>query len=250
MPVARGPGLSDVYDMFPEIERHRQRGSFVDLLDEEFWHVVDRARPYTMLTIEALHEIHQAIRYLARSGVPGDLVECGVFMGGGVFAAAEWASAAGLASRRFFLYDTFCGFPDGTAPETDFQGNVLKMYPHPHFRQIAEDVVGRCAWPRDRFVFVEGDVARTLPETRPSRIALLRLDTDDYASTRVELELLYPLLSPGGVIMIDDYGHFRGSRRATDEFLAGLDPQPLLHRVSYAVRSGVKPAGPAGYSRP
>jgi O-methyltransferase len=69
----------------------------------------------------------------------------------------------------------------------------------------------------------------------------LRLDTDDYASTRAELEALYPKLTPGGVLMIDDYGHFRGARRATDEFLEGQPRVPLLHRVSYAVRSGVKP---------
>lgn len=241
---AAGGGLRTVYDMFPDIENHRQRGAFPDLIDEAFWQVVDRARPYTMLTIEAMYEVYQAVRHLAQSRVEGDLVECGVFMGGGIFAAAEWALAAGMSARRFFLYDTFCGFPEGTAPETDFQGNVLRMYPHPRFLEIAREVLARSSWPQDRFVFVEGDVARTLQDTRPERIALLRLDTDDYASTRVELERLYPLLSPGGVLMIDDYGHFRGARRATDEYLAGLELAPLMHRASYAVRSGVKPVRP------
>lgn len=86
--------------------------------------------------------------------------------------------------------------------------------------------------PLDRFVFVEGDVAQTVLTTIPETIAMLRLDTDDYASTRVELESLYPRLSAGGVLIIDDYGAFRGARRATDEFVAKQDRAPLLHRVS------------------
>jgi hypothetical protein len=231
--------------MFPDIDGHRHRSLFPDIIEDAFWEVVDRARPYTMLTIEALYEIYQAVLHLAREGVEGDLVECGVFMGGAVLAATEWAQASGMSARRFFLYDTFSGFPEGTAPETDFQGNVIKMHPHPSFLETAREVVARSSWPRDRFIFVEGNVASTLAVTRPGRIALLRLDTDDYASTRVELEQLYPLLAPGGVLMIDDYGHFRGARRATDEFLASAGSAPLLHRVSYAVRSGIKPGAEA-----
>ena len=242
-PPASDGGFRTVYDIFPDIENERRRGSFPDLTDDDaFWKVVDGARPYTMLTIEALYELYQAVGYLADIRIEGDLVECGAFMGGAVFAAAEWAQLCGMSDRRFFLYDTFCGFPVGTDPETDAFGNVVKMYSHPNFLPIARELIARSSWPPDRFVFVEGDVARTLTETRPDRIALLRLDTDVYASTRVELELLYPLLSPGGVLMIDDYGTFRGARRATDEFLARAGSAPLLHRVSPGVRSGIKPA--------
>lgn len=241
-PATSERGLQTVYDIFPDIERQRERPSFPDLLDEAFWEVVDRARPYTMLTIEALYDLYQAVRYVAANNVEGDLVECGAFMGGSVFAAAEWAQRFGIPERRFFLYDTFCGFPEGTDPETDVCGEVVKMYPHPDFLPVARDVVARSSWPREAFVFVQGDVSRTLKETRPERIGLLRLDTDAYASTRVELEALYPLLSPGGVLIIDDYGQFRGARRATDEFLEQSRSAPLLHRVSYGVRSGIKPA--------
>ena len=246
----RGPGpvlgtqeaaFRTVYDLFPHIEQGRQRQAFPDLLEEDFWQVVDRVRPYTMLTIEALYELYQAVRYVSANHIDGDLVECGTFMGGAVFAAAEWSQPAGRLPRRFFLYDTFGGFPEGTPPETDFGGSVVKMYPHPDFLAVARELVARSSWPQERFVFVKGDVTDTLTETRPDRIALLRLDTDAYASTRVELEQLYPLLSPGGVMMIDDYGHFRGARRATDEFLARLGSAPLMHRISYSVRSGIKP---------
>ena len=241
-PAAPSAGFQTVYDIFPDIEGQRQRGSFPDLLEEEFWEVVDRARPYTMLTIEALYDLYQAVRYVAANNVEGDLVECGAFMGGSVFAAAEWAQRLDMPERRFFVYDTFCGFPEGTQPERDVHGQVVQMYPHPDFLSVARAVVARSSWPQDRLVFVQGDVSRTLEETRPQSIALLRLDTDVYASTRVELERLYPLVSGGGVLIVDDYGTFRGARRATDEFLERCDSAPLLHRVSDGVRSGIKPS--------
>jgi len=241
-PSASQAAFDTVYSVFPDIESTRQRSWFPDLDGEAaFWEVVDQARPYTMLCIEALYELYEAIRYVARNRIGGDLVECGAFMGGAVFAAAEWAQRCGMSDRRFFLYDTFCGFPSGTPPETDVQGNVVQMYAHPNYLPVARNLIARSSWPQDRFVFVEGDVATTLTETRPERIALLRLDTDVYDSTRVELEQLYPLLSPGGVLIIDDYGQFRGARRATDEFMAQQASAPLLHRVSYGVRSGIKP---------
>ncbi len=242
---ASSGGFDTVYDIFPDIESQRQRGSFPDIVEDAFWDVVERARPYTMLTIEALYELYQGVRYVAANAIEGDLVECGVFMGGSVLAAAEWARQCGMSDRRFFLYDTFCGFPNGTPPETDAFGNVVKMYSHPNYVAVARDALGRSGWPPERFVFVEGDVTKTLNETRPEQIALLRLDTDTYASTRAELEALYPALRPGGVLILDDYGQFRGPRQATDEFLAAGGPAPLLHRVSHGVRSGIKP-----YPRP
>lgn len=71
-------------------------------------------------------------------------------------------------------------------------------------------------------------------------IALLRLDTDTYHSTRVELEYFYPKLSQGGVLIIDDYGHALGARRATDEYLAAPERRVLLNRVNFTNRLGVK----------
>jgi hypothetical protein len=91
----------------------------------------------------------------------------------------------------------------------------------------------------DDIEIVKGDVIQTLRSRRPKSIALLRLDTDWYESTKAELELLYPRLSRGGVLIIDDYGHWEGSRQAVDEFFS-REPGLLLNRVSYAVRVAVK----------
>jgi predicted O-methyltransferase YrrM len=88
--------------------------------------------------------------------------------------------------------------------------------------------------------FVLGPVEQTIPATMPSEIALLRLDTDWYESTRHELEHLWPLLRVGGVLIIDDYGHFQGARQAVDEFFGRQPHRPLLHRVDYSARVAVK----------
>jgi O-methyltransferase len=101
--------------------------------------------------------------------------------------------------------------------------------------------VAAVGYPGERLHFVAGDVAKTIPEHAPEAIALLRLDTDFYASTRHELEQLYPRLSPGGVLIIDDYGDWAGARKATDEYFATHKPQPLLIRVDVGARMGIKP---------
>ncbi len=233
--------IRTVYDMFPAIDDLRRPADHPDLDDASFWEVVDEVKPYTMLGVEALYSIKTAVDHVARDGVAGDFVECGVFLGGAVLAAARFAWEAGLRDRRFHLYDTFAGFPQGTAPETDCHGALVPLQAHPSFLAATREVIARAPFPADHFEFVEGEVARTLREAVPDRIAVLRLDTDDYASIRAELEALYPRLSSGGVLLLDDYGLFRGVRRATDEFLETQERRPLLHRVSFGIRAGIKP---------
>jgi hypothetical protein len=83
-------------------------------------------------------------------------------------------------------------------------------------------------------------VEKTLPSHAPAQIALLRLDTDWYASTRWELEHLFPRLSRNGVLIIDDYGHFKGARQAVDEHI-NLHKLPLLlNRIDYSGRIAIK----------
>jgi predicted O-methyltransferase YrrM len=91
-----------------------------------------------------------------------------------------------------------------------------------------------------RVHLIKGKVEDTVPGAAPETIALLRLDTDWYESTRHELEHLFPRLSPGGVIIIDDYGHWQGARRATDEYLQQNRIRLLLNRIDYTARIGVK----------
>jgi hypothetical protein len=92
----------------------------------------------------------------------------------------------------------------------------------------------------ERIAFVKGKVEDTLPGSAPDSISLLRLDTDWYESTLHELVHLFPRLSAGGVLIIDDYGHWRGARRAVDEYLRDNSIRMLFDRVDYSGRIAVK----------
>jgi len=96
-------------------------------------------------------------------------------------------------------------------------------------------------YPQEKTTFVNGTVEETIPDTIPAEIALLRPDTDFYESTHHELQHLFPRLSPNGVLIIDDYGWWRGSRDATDQYFAANDVDILLHRVDSVSRVAVKP---------
>ena len=98
-------------------------------------------------------------------------------------------------------------------------------------------------YPEGQMHFVAGDVLQTIPAHLPSRIALLRLDTDWYKSTLHELQHLYDLIAPHGVLIIDDYGWCRGARQATDEFFRDRTFKPLMHRVDQGPRLDGQAAG-------
>jgi hypothetical protein len=83
-------------------------------------------------------------------------------------------------------------------------------------------------------------VEDTLPAEAPEKLAILRLDTDWYSSTKHELETLYPRLAEGGVLIVDDYGHYEGARRAVDEYFAETGQRVLLSRIDYTGRIAVK----------
>ena len=88
--------------------------------------------------------------------------------------------------------------------------------------------------------FVVGDVLTTLPTLAPEKIALLRLDTDWYESTAHELRNLWPRLQPGGILIIDDYGWWKGARRAVDEWMKDLPQRLFLHRIDHSSRLIIK----------
>jgi len=159
--------------------------------------------------------------------------------------------ALGDTSRKIYLYDTFEGMSVPTKKDRDWRGrrveDVLKSRgiqnvgdfckaPLDHVRAVMETT----GYPEDKIVFVKGKVEDTLPAAVPDTIALLRLDTDWYESTYHELLHLYPLLSQHGVLIIDDYGHWQGSREATDQYFAEHDVRMLLSRLDYTGRVGVK----------
>jgi len=215
--------------------------------------ILQASLPLTLTGPERLAALIHAVKYVVQQKIPGDIVECGVWRGGSMVLIARTLRMLGETSRTLYLYDTFEGMPAPADRDRDLLGRAARDLLQAEPRQAGntiwayatlEDVRANLlatGYPPDRIVFVPGKVEATIPGTVPAGIALLRLDTDWYASTRHELQHLYPRLSRHGVLLIDDYGHWRGSRDATDEFLRTL-PHPLyLHRVDYTARLAIKP---------
>ena len=221
-------------------------------LSEEDKALVRAVRPYTMTSAEAVCALADAVRYVSAQKIEGDVVECGVWRGGSMAAAARTLAGLGSFERHLYLFDTFEGMTRPGARDINFAGErAEELYRKRNGRgegsdwcRAAEDEVGRvlavCGYDESKIHLVKGRVEETIPSEAPERIAILRLDTDWYESTLHELEHLFPRLARGGVLIVDDYGHWLGARRATDEFLARQKPGLYLQRVDYTVRCGVK----------
>ena len=213
-------------------------------LDESALAILDRVRPYTLTPPDRVAALCGAVDYVVDKGIPGAIVECGLWKGGSLMACAMRLRDRGVTDRELFGFDTFEGMTDPTEEDVDFRG--IQQVPEDKGSQLPkgsglEDVsanLSAVGYPTERIHLVKGDVLETLPGEAPEEIALLRLDTDFYESTRHELEQLYPRLAVGGVLLIDDYGHYRGSKKATDDYLR--DKRIFLQRLDYAARLGVK----------
>ncbi len=212
--------------------------------------ILTAAAPYTMTRVEKRYALYLATRYVTEHAVPGAIVECGVWRGGSMHVVARTLLALGDTSRELYLFDTFEGMTPPTDRDVTFGGRpVAKLLEsRPRTARIwavasLEDVqegLATIPYPADRIHFVKGPVESTLPEQAPDRIAILRLDTDWYESTRHELLSLYDRLVPGGVLIIDDYGTYQGAKGAVDEFLAETGARLLLVPVGPG-RIAVKP---------
>jgi hypothetical protein len=211
-------------------------------MEPEFLNLYDRCKGYTMTSIERMYAIFKAVEYICKNNIAGDFVECGVWKGGSSMMAALSFIHFGK-NKELWLYDTFTGMPEATEADVDFKGLKgidYKEESWPTLGDVAKNMA-EIEYP-NHVRYVKGDVLDTLhrPGHTPYRISLLRLDTDWYESTLHELTHLYPLLVPGGVLIIDDYGHWQGARKAVDEYFAGLGVFPYLHRIDYTGRIMIK----------
>jgi hypothetical protein len=218
-------------------------------LDPGYAPIIARVKPYTMTSVERVASVVDAVRYVASRRIPGAIVECGVWRGGSMMAAASALLESGDA-RDLYLFDTYEGMTTPTDRDLDYRGaSAGDIYPQTLVGDRSEwcyatleDVttnLSSTGYPIERCHFVKGDVLETLPGAAPAEIAVLRLDTDWYESTRHELKHLFPRLAPGGILIVDDYGHWQGCRQAVDEYFAGN--APLMSRIDYTGRMLVKP---------
>jgi O-methyltransferase len=209
-------------------------------------------KPYTMTTPERIAALCNAVKYLVENNIEGDFVECGVWRGGSTMAAIDTLIKSGDKKREIYLYDTYEGMSEPTEHDKIFTGTAADELMNASDKNDATSVwcysaleevqnnVGSLKYPTELIHFVKGKVENTIPQNIPQKIALLRLDTDWYESTAHELKHLYPLLVPGGVIIIDDYGHWEGARKAVDEYIETEKLPLLLNRIDYTGRIGIK----------
>jgi O-methyltransferase len=237
-----------------EIGRYRPNGPdvFPPDFDGAAVATILKARPYTMTSPERLFALVQSVRYLASSGITGDIVECGVWRGGSMMAAALTLVECGDVSRDLFLFDTFDGMAAPTERDVAIDGRsagkLLQAHQKTEYDSVwcyatlntVKDAMAATGYRAEAIHYIEGKVEVTIPRHAPTKIALLRLDTDWYESTRHEMEHLFPRLVKGGVLIIDDYGHWKGARQAVDEYLSSNGVNLLLNRIDYTGRIAVK----------
>lgn len=226
-------------------------------------------QPNSMTSADRINGLYAALEYIRQNNIDGDLVECGVWRGGNILGMLKYLEYHNNTKPNVWLYDTFNGMtvPDnnidvtynnetaidilnGQCWEEIKQSLIEDDYPKEKKIFLLEQVfawtnldqvkktLSTANYPAEKIKFVIGDICQTLlqKENIPDKIALLRLDTDWYASTKIELEVLWDKLEVGAPCIIDDYGHWQGAKRAVDEFMEKL---PVAHEIKHLDYTGV-----------
>jgi hypothetical protein len=214
--------------------------------------IIDKVRPYTITSNDRLYALIESVRYILLNDIKGAMLECGVFMGGSMMTIALTLMTEGVTDRELYLFDTFEGMPAPGEKDIDHKGipafeefsqkkisDVSSTWVNASLESVKQAML-LTGYPSEKIHFIKGLVEETIPEKAPETIALLRLDTDWYQSTIHELTHLYPRLSPKGILIVDDYGHFKGAREAVDEYFHKNKMVPFLHRIDYTGRLIIK----------
>lgn len=216
---------------------------------------MERVKGFTATGPGRMAGLIDAVKYVVANRIEGAFIECGVWRGGSSMLAALTLLELGDTSRDLYLFDTFEGMSAPTEKDVMFDGTKAKDLLNTSERReelnnywcigtienVRRNMIAT-GYPEKRIHLIKGKVEDTIPQNAPGKIALLRLDTDWYESTKHEMEHLYPRLATNGVLIIDDYGHWVGAKQAVDEYFAALPVKPLLSRLDYTGRMAVKPA--------
>ncbi len=207
---------------------------------------------HTMTTAERVYSLIEAVKYIEKNKIEGDIVECGVWKGGSMMAVAETLKYCKNFARNLYLYDTFEGMSEPTEHDKTFYGEAAKKLLEENTEkeknpiwaysslEAVRQAMNSTNYPEDKIKYIKGKVEETIPGNIPSKIALLRLDTDWYKSTYHEMTYLFPLLTVGGILILDDYGHWQGARKAVDEYFEKKPTRIFLGRIDETGRIAIK----------
>ena len=232
---------------------HQQLLAELQDAEPRFQPIYEQCKPFSMTSIERLYGLYKSVEYLIDAAIPGDLAECGVWRGGSCMMMAATLLETGKCDRRILMFDTFEGHP---APDPERDVDLWGNRAHAEWQQQTnsgtvkgwglaslEEVrqnLRLTGYPDDKLTYVKGMVEDTAPTHIPEALSLLRLDTDWYNSTRAALVHFYPRLASGGVLILDDYGHYKGQRQAVDEYFREKGERLLFHRIDYSCRVAIK----------
>lgn len=216
------------------------------------WEIINFVKPYTMTSVERLKSLIDAVSYITGNRIEGDFVECGTWKGGSVMCMQKKLIELNQTDRNFWVFDTFEGMPEPDSVDKNFkQTSAQKLlseeekeksltWAYSNYEETTRNILSS-GYPAENINFIKGLVEDTIPQTPIDKIAILRLDTDWYSSTKFELEQLYPKLVKGGIMIIDDYGHWEGCKKAVDEYFTNNGISIFINRIDYTGRLIIKP---------
>lgn len=216
------------------------------------WEIINFVKPYTMTSVERLKSLIDAVSYIIGNRIEGDFVECGTWKGGSVMCMQKKLIELNQTDRNFWVFDTFEGMPEPDSVDKNFkQTSAQKLlseeekeksltWAYSNYEETTRNILSS-GYPAKNINFIKGLVEDTIPQTPIDKIAILRLDTDWYSSTKFELEQLYPKLVKGGIMIIDDYGHWEGCKKAVDEYFTNNGISIFINRIDYTGRLIIKP---------
>lgn len=220
-------------------------------MDSEFVRLYAKYKNYTMTSVERMYAAYSAINYIEQNGIDGSVVECGVWKGGTMMLMADRLKQLNSVNRKLYLYDTYEGMTEPSDKDVDYSGKETKSrwessnktthvdWCYASLEEVKNNLT-TSNYPQEKLEYVKGKVEETIPKVTPEKIAILRLDTDWYESTKHELIHLFPLLSPGGILILDDYGFWKGQREAVDEYFKNHNIHVFLNRIDYTGRLVIK----------
>lgn len=223
------------------------RQIYPDFLDTHIT-IIQKIQPFTMTNPERIHALMNATEYIVNQGIEGDIVECGVWKGGSMMAIIEMLILLNCKDKKVIGFDTFdkgmsaysewdITYNGRSAAEILTEWEKTNVYAK---KVEVERYLHSADYPSQNIQLVEGEVKDTIPTLNIPKIALLRLDTDWYESTKFEMEQLYDKLVMGGIIIIDDYGYWQGAKKAVDEFFVAKNICLFWHRVDHSCRIALK----------
>ncbi len=220
-------------------------------LEKDFIQIYEKCKDFSLTSLQRLYSLYTATNYISKHNIPGDIVECGVWKGGSMMLCALTLLKLKDTGRKIYLYDTFEGMTEPSDYDIRVYDNFLAKIKYDKFKrkgikwdyaslnEVKKNLIST-GYPKMNLVFIKGKVEETIPQIVPEKISILRLDTDWYESTYHELHHLFPILSKKGILILDDYGHWKGAKEATDRYLKENNIKILLNRIDKTGRIAVK----------